>query len=344
MKRVVIAVLCVLLLSGCGDFHTAQPELHRVELVQVWATVSSAYYLASDGTLYSPGADSDAASYVLYQDREKGIVAEGVCFFEEMAGGGYYINEQKELCLWNEENLPLYGYEKKAGHAVVCTDVAFAKWGGDCMLVLKENGELYLAGEIGGEEYTMEQPKLLGSDVTAADTDGVLAIWANAEGEIFSYGDPTHLAWFDHQILQQLRGKNVQELHLECHYLAALADKNLWYCGEDGKLQLLGEAAETVSCAYRTLAALESDGAIRVWGKCIGNDATQTETAEYETLDGENVAENAVSIMVSDGMLSYVGDDGSSYIFHAGGCTDFYGNATNDKYVGIGRAPNVWIE
>ena len=43
MKRVVIAVLCVLLLSGCGDFHTAQPELHRVELVQVWATVSSAY-------------------------------------------------------------------------------------------------------------------------------------------------------------------------------------------------------------------------------------------------------------------------------------------------------------
>lgn len=343
MKRMMIAVLCVLLLGGCGDFRTARPELHHVELAQVWVTASSAYYLATDGTLYSPGADSDAASYVLYQDQKKGIVAEGVCFFEEMTGGGYYINGQKELCLWNEEDLPLYGYEKKTGHAVVCTDVVFAKCSTNCMIFLRENGELYLAGSFGGEEYAMEKPKLLGSDVIAADTDGTLVVWANAGGEWFSYGTTVHLAWFDRQILQQLHGENVRELHLENHYMAVLADKSLWCCGESGNLKLLSEEVEAVSCARRTLAVLQSDGSIRVWGRCIGNDAAQTERAEYVILNGEIVAENAINVMVSDGMLSYVGKDGASYIFHADGWP-FYGNATKDRCVGIGRAPNTWVE
>ncbi|MBP3493374.1 MAG: hypothetical protein J6J83_02045 [Oscillospiraceae bacterium] len=344
MKRLLLAFLCVISLSGCGTFHTAKPDLHNVELAQVWTTMSSAYYLGCDGTLYSPGADSDATSYVLYQNQKKGIVANDVRFFGEMAGGGFYINTQNELLLWNKSDIPLYGYEKKDGHAVVCTDVIFAECSGRCMLFLKENGELYLAGEFGDEEYTIKEPKLLGNGVTAADTDGTFVIWTNADGELLSYGTAKHPIWFDQQILKQVCAENVRELHLERHYVAILTDKSLWCCGEDGKLQRLGEEIKTVSCARRTLAALESDGSVRVWGRCIGNGATQTDTAEYVILNGEIVAENATSVMVSDSTLNYVGNNGISYVFYADGWPEFYGNATKDRCVGIGREPNSWIK
>lgn len=344
MKRIAAALLSVLFLSGCGTVRTAQTDLHDVPLARVWATSSAAYYLGQDGTLYSPGADSDAASYVCYLDKKRGIVVENVRFFEEIVGGGCYINGKKELCLWNENDLPLYGYHKKDGHAAVCDGVVFVKCCGGHMIFLKENAELYLAGSFGGEDYPIDKAKLLGRDVVSADTDGNLVVWADASGEIFSYGDEAGVAWFERQEWSdQFRGTAVTGICLQNDYAAVLSSGDFWLCSEND-MELKCENIKEISCTREMFVALESDGAVRVWGKCVANDAEKTKIPEYCTLNGEKIADEAISVWVSGGCLCYVDKNGKSHVYYAGGWPGFYGNATKDTCVGIGREPNTWVE
>ena len=100
--------------TSCNEnFNTAHINLYNVKLVDMCITSSSAYYLSETGTLYSPGADPNASHYVLYQNPEKGIVANNVKEFGEMVFGGFYIDNNNSLYIWNQYEQPLFNYKKE---------------------------------------------------------------------------------------------------------------------------------------------------------------------------------------------------------------------------------------
>ena len=91
-----------MLLDILLSFHSADLHfLENVELSEIHADADAAYYLSEDGTLYCSGANSDAGAYVVYQDKKQGIVAENVVSFGEMSNGGYYIDRNNNLYIYN---------------------------------------------------------------------------------------------------------------------------------------------------------------------------------------------------------------------------------------------------
>ena len=131
-----VMLLCLIIpFSACeGDFRTANISLYGIELSEVQAHSSAVYYLSKDGVLYCTGADSDASSFVEYQDPSKGIVALNVKSFCELSAGGCYINRSNELYMWNRDPLPLYGYDKKEKHMKVLEDITFVTASLYCMI------------------------------------------------------------------------------------------------------------------------------------------------------------------------------------------------------------------
>lgn len=353
-----ILICATLLLNSC-DFNTADINLYGVELAKAEANGSCAYYLSESGTLYSPGADSDAGCYVLYQDKAKGIVAENVKEFGEMSGGGYYIDYNDDLYIWNRDILSLYNYNKAKRHTKILENIKSAIVDTDTILYVDINNNLYLAGKFGSEFYSLYQSKLLGSNVTAFDYGDNIVLWTQSDGTFNSYGDFSNYEFLDLSYLKsQLTFSNVSDICLTRHRLLILQDKKLWCYGDyqsliSGdepvensvpELKLLKQNIVAVSTSLNTIVALDEQGAVHLWGKCISNGLNNTTSPEFEYYEAKMVAENAKSIAAYDGYFCYVDIHGNSHAFYHMGWTVLYGNSTDDECVGINREPATWVE
>lgn len=166
---IIFSILAGVLIFITKDFNTADINMADKSVIKVYADGSDAYYLTSDGTLYSPGADIDAGRYVSYKNQKAGIVGENVVDFGRMIRGGYYITSNNELWLWNTDDIPALNY-KANKQAKISDDVIFVKSDGAYALIyIDKLGNLYLRGEFNQAVYTAENPKLLASNVRAAD-------------------------------------------------------------------------------------------------------------------------------------------------------------------------------
>lgn len=348
-------VLSLLLIFSACDYNTADINLYNVKLTQVHASCSSAWYLAEDGTLYSPGADPDASSYVVYQNQEEGIVAEGVILFEEMMGGGCYINKDNDLYMWNRDTIPSYGYNKAKVHQCIVKNVKSVCAANYNLLYIDLNDNLYLLGEYEGSTYTINNPKLLANDVAcvANQSGASIFLWAYKDGGIGSVrvDDIDLLAEMD-----SLFGDSAaSDIFFDDEFIAILYEGQLWFYGDYAAfcsgtdivtkqwVQIDDNIAE-ISCRPYTIGALTTQGQMKIWGKCLSNDATNTESPEFKYYEEKVIAENAKSIFLDGGCVGYIDQYGKSHMFHTGGYRPFYGNATTDEYVGINREPNTWIK
>lgn len=353
-KRLIyaIAIGCLLLLSGCL-FNWTYVNLYGVKISKVKASVSSAYFLSCDGVLYCTGADTDASSYVIYSDKNKGIVAENVKEFGEMLCGGYYIDNNSSLYIWNRDNLPLYGYQK--GHtAMILSNVRFVDFSQYCMIYIDMQNNLYLAGEFGGERYDVSSPKLLAEDVMCADTNGEFVLWYSVDGAINSFGKSADMPWVD-EINEKSFSKPIQEIQIVNDYLLLLSDGDLWFYGnlqkfisnnektKDICLKLLATEIIETHGGYSSIIALDSQGNVRLWGRIFFNSANNNDDVEYKYLNGHILASNGTSVYIADGCICYVDDQHNSKIYHHNGWSSSYGNSTKDNLVGINREPITWI-
>jgi len=353
------SLLCILVclavsLTSCGTgFSVADISLYGVKLSEIQANSAAAYYLGKDGTLYSPGADADAASFVAYQDPSKGIVAENVKIFGEMGGGGYYIDHNNDLYIWNQNALPLYGYTEEAKHTRILQNIMFATALSQGRLIyLDTDSNLYLIGDFDDESYSVNNPKLLAEKVVCVDAFDTAIMWSTTEGQIEGCGniDSNMLT----ELNTQLEGANVSDIRITKDYVAVLSDGKVWFYGdyqsfisggvsqERGLFQLSDNVAK-ISCSQRTIALLDFSGNMLLWGRCVSNDNQNTNLPQYDYYEKFCLTNEAENIFVSDSCICYIDRDGGSNIFYASGWPSFYGNATKDSCVGIKREPNRWI-
>lgn len=353
MKTHITSVIICLIISLAGcSFNVSDINLHDVDIRKVKATVSSAYFLDRNGILYSTGADSDASSYVIYKDKNKGIVAENVVDFGEMVGGGYYIDEQNNLYLWNKNDQPLYNYQK-GKISFVLSDVLYVDFSNKNMIYIDTNNNLYLVGEFDEKSYEITKPKLVANNVESADIYNNNLLWCSRDGELGSFGT---VSFPEFDILKQrFASEKIEKIQITNNYILLLSNNNLWFFGvefstsnncEDSHfhtLKLLSTEIIEANGSNNAIIALNQDGEAILWGKCISNSTENITSAEYEYLDNYILADNATSVYISGGCICYVDDQFDSKIYHNSGWSEFYGNSTEDEIVGINREPVTWM-
>lgn len=347
--------LCLIILfSGCEALSfDSDINLCDIPLSEVYAHSGAAYYLGKDGSLYCTGADSDTSSFVTYQNSRKGIVAENVRSFCEIVGGGCYIDRSNNLYMWNDTLLPLYGYNQKAEHLKIIEDIRFVAAHLNCLIYIDAASNLYLAGRFNGQEYSIDSPKLLSTNVICADVSDRTLIWVDSNGSIGFYGqeDPDMLT----TVKRHLPTLYITAIYLSTDYVAILCNNELWYYGDYKKLttgddsqvcelRCLSNNIIDFSCSPHTIVALNEKGEMLLWGRCVSNDAQNTNDPQFNYYERYCLTRNATDVFVSDSCICYIDKVGKSYIFYASGWPYFYGNATNDSCVGINRKPNTWIQ
>ena len=356
MRKVLICILLCLtiLLTSCeGNFSEADISMYGINLTHVQAYSSSAYYLSKEGKLYSPGADSDASSFVVYQDSKKGIVAENVKYFDEFIGGGLYIDNNDNLYIWNKTELPAYGYNKAKTHTKILEGVRFATSNSYGIIYIDINSDLYLIGSFSGKSYSVDTPKLLAKNVVCADINDKTIIWGQSNGSIDCYGETDSDMMLS--LNTQFKNSTISDIQLTKGYVAVVSNGELWFHGdyeqlifgktsENKHLLKLGDNIAKISCSFRTVMALDGDGNALLWGRCASNDKKNTQEPQFEYYNAFLLTENATDIFVSDSCICYIDKKGCSNIYYSGGWPSFYGNSVDDKFVGIKREPSTWIK
>ena len=357
-KRISVFAICMLFVfvfTGCSSFNTAKINLYNIKLQKVLATSSSAYYLSEEGTLYCPGADSDAGSFVLYSDKRSGVVAKNVTDFGEMSSGGYYINKDNELYVWNSYVNRLYGYNEIKTHTKILSGVKKIIFDLYYAVYIDVEDNLFLIGEFNDQKYSVESPKLLATDVSVFDTYEGTILWIDTKGEIELYGN-SDKTFLDLKIInEKFDGENIVDISLERYQVFILQKDELWCYGDyDGLINgskqglqknvMLKNGVCDFETSINTLVAIDIYGNAYLWGRCLSNDRSYTSEPIYKYYDGLKVAEKVTSVSVSDGSFGYVDSQGRSKIYYSGGFSSFYGNSTKDEYVGIMREPAEWID
>ena len=326
--------------------------MYDVALSEVYAHSGAAYFLSKEGTLYCTGADSDSAAYVVCQNPSKGIVAENVKSFGELIGGGYYINQKDDLYIWNETAIPLYGYNQTAEQAKILENVKFVAPGIDCFIYIDTNSNLYLIGKFGEEIYSIENPKQLAKNVTCADIKNTSILWAESNGTFNGYGNTD--TGMTEKLNARFKDSIITNIYIG-NFVSILSNQQLWYYGDYEKLvtgkgsqsvglTMLSDNIAKVSCSASTIVALGTNRTALIWGRCISNDAQQTDLPQFEYYEEFSLAKNAENVYVSDSCVCFIDTTGKSNIFYFGGWPAFYGNSTKDACVGIKRNPIQWIK
>ena len=182
-----LCVIICLLFSGC-DFKMFDIPMNDKDLVALEVRTISGYYLASDGTLYSRGADSDASAFVCYQDAKKGIVAENVRSFGTMLCGGYLVTNDNSLYIWNRDKIPLYNYEKNKILCKIADNVKTASVSTDMLFYTDLQDNLYFAGTYEQTYLTVNisNAKLLAEDGIYYYPCLPEIVWVEKSGKISS--------------------------------------------------------------------------------------------------------------------------------------------------------------
>lgn len=344
----------LVLLVGCSNgFYTSNISLNNVKFSEIRAHSSAAYFLSEDGTLYCTGADSDTSSYAVYQDVKRGIVAENVCSFGELSGGGFYIDNDQNLYIWNKQSLPLYGYNDVTKHMRVLENIVFAVANSNCLIYVDNSSTLYLVGTFNQESHSIEMPKRLAEDVVCADLNNEMILWAKADGSIDAYGQTTSAMMTE--LTKQFTGTCVSEIHVEEEFVVILSNNDLWYYGDYQKLvagnesQIIGltqfgTGIIRISCSRKTIAALDDRANVWLWGKCVSNDLENTNVPQFACYEKFCLAKNAINVCVSDSSICFVDKNGDSNCYYSSGWPGFYGNSTKDSCVGINREPSTWAQ
>ena len=376
---IMFLVFAVYIMDAILSFHTADLDfLYDVELSEIEVDYSKAYYLSTDGTLYCAGADSDAGSYVVYQDKKQGIVAENVASFGIMSYGGYYIDRNNNLYIYNENNISFYGY-KRDRHKLIMENVISAQVSPERIMYIDTNHDLYYASSehayrcFGGKNpNSLERPLKIASGVSRIiyeSSNSEFLVYLDLEGKIQIFGvtDKEELSYVSDLIYledmlyfkEQFQDFEIQEISSfgKRNRLVLLKNGELWFYGDyqrfiegsdekksEKELHLLCENVCAISNSYDAFGALDAENRFFVWGKCWENDGENSDKTNRLYVEKRLISDQAKDIHLDAGAIGYVDIDGASHIYCSGGYDGFYGNSTKDRYVGLNRDPVTWVE
>ncbi len=376
---IMFLVFAVYIMDAILSFHTADLDfLYDVELSEIEVDYSEAYYLSTDGTLYCAGADSDAGSYVVYQDKKQGIVAENVASFGTMSYGGYYIDRNNNLYIYNDSNIPFYGY-KKDRHKLIMENVISAQVSPERIMYIDTNHDLYYASSehayrcFGGKNpNSLERPLKIASGVSRIIYESInseFLVYLDLEGKIQIFGvtDKEELTYVSDWIYledmlcikEQFQDFEIQEISSlnNGNCLVLLKNGELWFYGDyqrfiegsdekksEKELHLLCENVCAISNSYDAFGALDAENRFFVWGKCWENDGESSDKTNRLYVEKRLISDQAKNIHLDASAIGYVDIDGASHIYRSGGYDGFYGNSTKDRYVGLNRDPVTWVE
>ena len=354
---VILILLCtVVMLTGCSIL-MPDCELQDVYLSEAKMSVFSAFYLSKKGTLYCTGVNKDASGYVLYEDKDQYVVAENVKEFGEILSGGYYIDNNNGLYIWNKQDLSMYNY-KEGSHKKILDNVkTVIEAADDMLLYIDVRNDLYFLGELGGSYYDVRSPKLIAHNVqTAAFVVGKFGriLWSQYDGTLGSY-EQTEDVNLDY-IRNTLPTGTFTEICYARDGLLLLSDDDLWFYGNkdnllkheqdvldsERTLTLIKSDIQQVSVTWDTFMALGTNGAVYLWGKFLRHGSNDIDKLQYKVYEGAEIAQEAKSIYAADSCISYVTVDGKCYTFHDDGVPQWYGNTSRNKHIGIDDTPITW--
>lgn len=368
MKRascILLSIVILVSLAGCfglNDFKSVDINLYGVEFTEVQADASSAYFLDKNGTLYCTGADSDGSAYVCYSDEDKGIVAKDVAAFGTMTSGGYYIDNNGDLFVWNKTDKPELNYKKSDGIHKLATDVKWADWQYDYIVYVDVNDRLYIVGSLLGVTHSINDPKLLSTDVSVVSTSEGSVLWYTKSGKIdyiLTIDNDNYRTFYEEVKEQSLQFQNIKSIDIDKEYMLLLNNTELWFYGNyesiiNGKSQTetqdqnqfikLSDDITDVSSSLGTIVAIDSQANAKLWGKGLSNDDKNVETPEYKYYSDYIFAKNVKNVTVNGTTIGYIDLNNRSHIYGDGQWESFYGNSTTDRVVGLRRAPKTWVE
>ncbi len=343
-------ILIAFLLTSCGkEWQSTSLDLAEKNLAEAKVSTNYAYYLSEDGALYSAGADPDASAYVSYQEKKDGIVAYNVYSFGTMLNGGYYITKDHSLYIYNSRKIESYGYTQKYSQTKILNGVLDASFEKDYFIWRDTEQNLYLAGNFGEKSYPITAPLLLAESAVAFSCRDSSILWVTSEGTLSSLGDIPEDFLLKADEIPNL--EKIQKIRLEKDCVILLCDNTLFVLGhalflEDDEEATLTKIADNITdfdSSHRTLGAKTENGDFLLWGRIIAGSSNKPDTPYYEFVTEKKIGENVKSIFVWDSSAGYIDSNGKSKIFHSGGWSDFYGNSTNDSFVGIYDTPRIWV-
>lgn len=361
MKKIIagFCTVVLLLLSGCSLFQSNHFNAYDKQVIKAKTGYNYALYLEKNGTLYSPGSIDDAGDYILFLDETNGIVAENVRDFGTMSWGGYYIDNQNDLYIFNHQRINLYQYKPSDRFKKILNDIKCAYVTNDDLYYQDMNGDLFFAGIIDGREYSLDEHTKVGENVSCQDYD----YWIENDNTLHTFSNritDTELVAAANENMKALPDVTKMKVSNECILL--LADKELWYIGDIDYLKQNGfelqdrENKNIVSVKLaddivdfdanaQTIAAVKSDGTAFGWGKLLMNGDTEQQKPIIEYHD------DAVPLNISDVESVHVGgDEHITFVtkeHHTKVFTSndfgFCGNSTENEFIGVKSTPKTWV-
>lgn len=354
-----LCVIICLLFSGC-DFKMVDIPMNDKDLAALEVRPISGYYLASDGTLYSRGADSDASAFVCYQDAKKGIVAENVRSFGTMLCGGYLVTNNNSLYIWNRDKIPLYNYEKNKTLCKIADNVKTASVSKDMLFYTDLQDNLYFAGTYEETDLTVNisNAKLLAENGVYYYPCLPEIVWIEKSGKISSCSLETGKS----QVVEYLESLSIdppdENIRIQTYNNSVLFL-------EHGKLRFFGDYDELVgksksgilsetvllenviefSLNDGLLIAIDSNHVAYAWGECLANGKDNTEEPVYERCEKTPIIDQVKYVYVSDKQgVCFIGCDGRTKSFANLDGWTFFGDSVENGCIGIHNDPVVWTK
>ena len=350
-KAVFLCFIIAFCLCSC-DFNTANISISDIRIKQTLVSNTGGYYLAEDGTLYSPGADSDAGEYVCYIDKKQGIVAKNVLQFDTVSGGGWCVTDKNELCLWHRDKIPFFGYTNNKHLQKIADNVENAILTKDSAVYTDTAGNLYISGNI-----DFDNPKLIASRVRwfgFIDSD---IAYLDDNGKILEYDpntDKSTVCESFKEITVDRDDTSFRVGQLPHGDLLVLKNNRLEFWGNYDKLTgksdtnsfsktTLAENTIDFDFSEKLIVAVDSGNRAYAWGECLMNGKDNTKTPEYEYCEKKIIRDNVKSVSVSSGTdICFVNCDGRTESFRSSDIWHFFGNSDKSEVVGINNEPVVW--
>ncbi len=349
-----LAFILCLCLVGC-DFNTAAVPMGNLMIERVLVTNTEAYYLAEDGTLYSPGADSDASAFVCYENKKSGIVAKNVADFGTMLSGGYCVTKTNELLVWNKNRLPFLQYSNNRKLQKVADGILKAVVTENSTVYLDVHNRLCLVGSFENPPITFSNPIVLGSNVKCFSLyQQSKILWLDDNGTLRLYDLLTKKAeCFARTACNGLNAACALQA-LSDGSIFLLADQTLYFWGDYDRLmgkekrnefswKVLGEDILCFSATDDFFVMINKNNSAYAFGKCLINGKENTTSAEYGYLENKLVCHNVkFADASSGGDVCFVDCSGKTKSFRSFDRWGFFGNSTKDLVVGLNNQPVTW--
>ncbi len=354
--RILICLTACVMLCSC-DFNTAKVSLADIKIKQALVSSSGGYYLADDGTLYSPGADSDAGEYVCYTDKKQGIVAKNVTHFGTMSGGGWCITNNNELYVWNRDKIPFLRYTNNKHLQKVADNIKNVILTKGSAVYTDTAENLYISGSIDNRHIDFNTPELIAAKVRWFGFVDSNIMYLNDGEKILEYDPKTGKTENCKPFEEITVGKDDASFRIgqfsQGEFLI-LKNNRLEFWGDYDKLLgknstgafskiTLAENIVDFDFSEKLVVAVDSNNKAYAWGECLVNGKNNTKTEEYECFEKKIIRENVKSVCVPSGCdICFVNCSGRTESFRDRDTWGFFGNSDKSEIVGINNKPVIW--